>query len=171
MTDAIAAIPFSTFTLLHFRTLNTGETRLPECAKLLRVFRLTHLNNKIYEGIVTDFTNLVFNFTSLIFILIVIAHWMCCLFYGIGMQEQKHGRLSWIMAEGLADASVEEQYINSLYWAITTMTTVGYGDIAPVNSSEKIIVMMCMVVACLTFSYILGTISKSIQRFSMKYEE
>ena len=51
------------------------------------------------------------------------------------------------------------------------MTTVGYGDIAPVNSEEKLIVMMCMICAALTHSYILGTISKLVQRYSMKQEE
>ena len=37
-----------------------------------------------------------------------------------------------------------QQYVVSLYWSFTTMTTLGYGDITPQNSSERIFAMACM---------------------------
>ena len=36
----------------------------------------------------------------------------------------------WICREGLIDAGVFHRYISSLYWAFSTLTTVGYGDIS-----------------------------------------
>ena len=33
------------------------------------------------------------------------------------------------------------QYVNSLYWSITTLTTVGYGDITPSSNIAKIFTM------------------------------
>jgi Ion channel len=30
------------------------------------------------------------------------------------------------------------RYITALYWAMSTLTTVGYGDVIPGNSSEKV---------------------------------
>jgi len=56
---------------------------------------------------------------------------MACLFRGTGSFLEARGEISWIQKEGLHDTSKVEQYVNSMYWSITTMTTVGYGDIKP----------------------------------------
>jgi hypothetical protein len=53
-------------------------------------------------------------------------------------------------------------YVTSLYWALTTMTTVGFGDITPKSSPEKIYSMLIVVIACGTFAYILGNIGGAI---------
>ena len=46
-----------------------------------------------------------------------------------------------------------------MYWAFTTMTTVGYGDISAVTMSERIFAMLGMLVGGFVFSALIGTIS------------
>jgi len=36
----------------------------------------------------------------------------------------------WICREGLIEAGTFHKYVSSLYWAFSTLTTVGYGDIS-----------------------------------------
>jgi hypothetical protein len=37
------------------------------------------------------------------------------------------------------------RYITSLYWSITTMCTVGFGDVVPISIPEKIVGMVTMI--------------------------
>lgn len=48
--------------------------------------------------------------------------------------------------------------LDSFYWVITTITTVGYGDIYPTHTITKIMAMFLMIVGVAIMSYINGLI-------------
>ena len=56
----------------------------------------------------------------------------------------------------------------SLYWAITTITSIGYGDIHPTagNASEQIVALLLMLTAGMLWGHVLGTFCGVIATFN-----
>lgn len=50
--------------------------------------------------------------------------------------------ISWLVAALLFAIIEHTSIIDSLYWAMTTMSTVGYGDLSPATSLGKVVTMM-----------------------------
>ena len=57
--------------------------------------------------------------------------------------------------------------MNSLYWAITSMATVGYGDITPKTTKERISVIILMFIAAGVYALIINDISKIVNNFNV----
>jgi voltage-gated potassium channel Kch len=67
------------------------------------------------------------------------------------------------VAGGAAFAAVENYSVgNGIYWAIETMTTVGYGDVSPKPNEGKIVAVFVMLVGIGTATLVIGAVA---QRF------
>ena len=73
--------------------------------------------------------------------------------------------LGWILI-GAVDAALDGglRYTRALYWAVTTLTTVGYGDITPDPSStlQMFFTMLVMLLGVGMYGYIIGSVSTLI---------
>jgi Ion channel len=68
------------------------------------------------------------------------------------------------------DLEPSEQYVNCLYWAFTTMVTIGYGDISATNTTERVFVMIAMLVMAGVYAFTLSAIGKSVQSYNRLYD-
>ena len=105
--------------------------------------------------------------------MICIAHWFACLWHLIAVYESSTAPLTWLKVSGVQDENWNIRYIYSIYWAITTMVTVGYGDISPITPTEKLYALFCMLLACGIFGYIMnriGSIFSSFEENSIEYK-
>jgi len=88
---------------------------------------------------------------------LLISHWVACLFYFFSKIAENNGSYSWMQAQGVS--SNVDCYIVSLYFTVTTITTIGYGDVIPVTTNERIYVIFAMLVGVFTFALAVGFLS------------
>lgn len=55
-----------------------------------------------------------------------------------------------------------DYYVVSMYYSIITITTVGYGDITPANTNERIFITFMALIVCGNFGYALNQIGNII---------
>jgi potassium voltage-gated channel Eag-related subfamily H protein 8 len=54
-------------------------------------------------------------------------------------------------------------YVSSMYFTVTTVLTVGYGDITAISIAEKLFCIFMMLIGVFSFSFSTGTLSAIIQ--------
>jgi hypothetical protein len=58
-----------------------------------------------------------------------------------------------------------------VYWAITTIVTVGYGDLTPQNYTEVLVVMLIQICGTSFFGYMINVIGITVDNINRKNEE
>ena len=68
----------------------------------------------------------------------------------------------------MAGASIGDLYIASMYWAFSTLTTVGYGDISANTSTERFFAMAMMLVGVSWYAYVVSSMTAVMSSFDKK---
>ena len=62
--------------------------------------------------------------------------------------------------------SISALYSEAMYWSITTISAVGYGDVLPCNPEEENMAVVAMVLGSALFAYVVGAISSVVSSSS-----
>ena len=177
--DFISILPLNYMTKKNFNYNRlTRLTKIPKLYKIIRflkLLRITKINSKQEKHLTKSiFHKLQINdkiikllVYSLTFFLI--THIMSCLWYFITSFEENSN--NWVIKLGYLDKSNFEKYIICVYWTLTTMTTVGYGDITAISSNEKIYNILNMGFGVVIYSFAIGSMSTIVQDLNEKNKD
>jgi len=150
-------------------------SRIGRLYKLIKMTRLVKML-RIYKDrrkIVTNLDKVLkisAGFERLTFFLLFFAlfcHMVTCLWVVSAFFNEEN---NWIVVAKAADKLEEDPqpydlYSLAFYFVITTVTTVGYGDITPVNIYERIFCYVLMVIGVVSFSFASGSLSSIISNY------
>uniref|UniRef100_A0A915B336 Cyclic nucleotide-binding domain-containing protein n=2 Tax=Parascaris univalens TaxID=6257 RepID=A0A915B336_PARUN len=170
--DMIAAVPFD---LLLVNTNSDETTTLIGLLKTARLLRLVRVARKLDRY--SEYGAAVLLLLMATFALI--AHWLGCIWYAIGSAELPHKEFTWLhqLARHLNEPyiatngstptggpSLKSRYVTSLYFTLSTITSIGFGNVSATTDSEKIFTIIMMILGSLMYASVFGNVSAIIQR-------
>ena len=72
---------------------------------------------------------------------------------------------NWIYSKDYVDLEDYKLYVTSFYFSVTTIVTVGYGDITAISAGEKIMCVFLMIIGVVAFSFATGALSSIITNY------
>lgn len=102
-----------------------------------------------------------------LFLLFGVTHWGACAWYIVGSEVPEDGdEDSWVNHYINDVQSLGVRYTYALYFTLTTMTTVGYGDIAAQNLTEVKFVLVLLLFASIIFAGLMGALTDLISNLN-----
>ena len=167
--DFLSCIPLQLLALTSFNNL-IKFTKISKFYRVLKVARLTRVlklfkgNSKLFRNLQSAFKGEGWGrllFAGFMFLLL--CHIASCSWIIIANYELSVFNDCWLSQPAYKNLEGYDLYVASVYYTITTITTVGYGDIRAYSSLECIACIVLEITGVLGFSYILGAIAQIIK--------
>ncbi len=139
--DGLCSIPFELISFMLGVSATTRLLNLLRLFRMVRIFRLLQFIGKL--TVVPRKLK-----TAILFFCFVIAvHWISC---------------AWLKVEVVTGIDRADIYIKALYWTVTTLTTIGYGDITPTSMYGRIFTMVIMILGVGVYGIVIGNVTRMI---------
>uniref|UniRef100_A0A3P9JHF2 Potassium voltage-gated channel, subfamily H (eag-related), member 8 n=1 Tax=Oryzias latipes TaxID=8090 RepID=A0A3P9JHF2_ORYLA len=178
--DLVAALPFDLYRIFS----SVSVVHLLKTVRLLRLLRLLQKMDRYSQHSTVVLTLLMSMFALL-------AHWMACIWYIIGKMEIEANSYNWdigwlhelgkrlespyhAMAEvngTTSGPSIRSVYIASLYFTLSSLTSVGFGNVSANTDAEKIFSICVMLIGALMHALVFGNVTAIIQRMYSRWSQ
>ena len=175
--DAISFLPFFTQCLALGLPNDRTVVAVAKYTRYSRVIRLCAFGAKLYRAANTaDVTQKTYVpkgmsrglrfFLLLTYTYLVLINALGCFLLAAAEWQNPDLEGTWVDANGFLYHSEFDRYVASVYWALTTVSTVGYGDITPSTNFERFLMLFVESIGVLFFASVTGSITSHIQRLN-----
>lgn len=168
----------------------TNNPNMESCFKCLRVFKVTRLTQmldikKVTRASIQKFTNsekrflrlelfveMVWNLVLIVVYMMLLTYALACIWWYVSLSVEKYRREeeNFIGRYGLNELTTAEKLLRTMYFILTSLLTVGYGDYSATNKYEMGFCIVLVTAGAFFFAYYMalagsyiGEISKLLQ--------
>ncbi|XP_077364314.1 voltage-gated delayed rectifier potassium channel KCNH8 [Festucalex cinctus] len=180
--DLVAALPFDL--LYAFKVSVVSVVHLLKTVRLLRLLRLLQKMDRYSQHSTVVLTLLMSMFALL-------AHWMACIWYIIGKMEMEANAYNWDIGwlhelakrlespyypigglnNNTSGPAIRSVYVASLYFTLSSLTSVGFGNVSANTDIEKIFSICVMLIGALMHALVFGNVTAIIQRMYSRWSQ
>ncbi|KAK5643336.1 hypothetical protein RI129_007181 [Pyrocoelia pectoralis] len=180
--DLLSCLPYDVFNAFDHDEDGIGS--LFSALKVVRLLRLGRVVRKLDRYLEYGAAMLIL----LLCFYMLVAHWLACIWYSIGRSDADNGvQYSWLWKlanvtqspysyeyqNNNSDSAVltngpsrKAMYVTALYFTMTCMTSVGFGNVAAETDNERIFTICMMIIAALLYATIFGHVTTIIQQMT-----
>ncbi|VDL83908.1 unnamed protein product, partial [Nippostrongylus brasiliensis] len=178
--DLLSCLPYDIFYMFKRDDERIGS--LFSALKVVRLLRLGRVARKLDNYLEYGAATLLL----LLCAYVLVAHWLACIWFSIGEYEMDNPLSipdGWLfrLANDLKSPyninlsnrtrlvggpSRTSSYISSLYFTMSCMSTVGFGNIASTTDNEKVFGVCMMIISALLYAAIFGHMTTIIQQMT-----
>ncbi|XP_066530407.1 potassium voltage-gated channel subfamily H member 8 [Hoplias malabaricus] len=183
--DLVAALPFDLLYTFKVSVVSHRQVSVVHLLKTIRLLRLLRLLQKMDRF--SQHSTVVL--TLLMSMFALLAHWMACIWYIIGKKEMESNAhthtwdIGWLHELGKrlespyagtngsagSGPSLRSVYIASLYFTLSSLTSVGFGNVSANTDAEKIFSICTMLIGALMHALVFGNVTAIIQRMYSRW--
>ena len=142
--------------------------------ELLKLFKLIKCisNKNIITNFIINYLNQFAFFETWLFLLsssfvtLLILHLTACLHIFVSSTAFPN----WIIYKNLDTSNFMKIYLSSIYFLITTVTSVGYGDITGNSITEYIFQIFLLIIGIIAYSWLISSISNYVKEKNQQNE-
>ncbi|XP_031626663.1 potassium voltage-gated channel protein eag isoform X2 [Contarinia nasturtii] len=179
--DLLSCLPYDVFNAFDHDEDGIGS--LFSALKVVRLLRLGRVVRKLDRYLEYGAAMLIL----LLCFYMLVAHWLACIWYSIGRSDAENGvQYSWLWKlanvtqspysyvwlndtntpEIINGPSKKTMYVTALYFTMTCMTSVGFGNVAAETDNERVFTICMMIIAALLYATIFGHVTTIIQQMT-----
>lgn len=171
--DLLSSLPFDL--MLHglVSSSNVSVIRVIKTIRLIRLIKVIKLLNiSMYIDKIENYLEIspvILELLGMLLLVFFISHCVGCILWGISnliSNEAWFQKITWYSYYDVdstrhvdvSNVRLNSKYTASIYWAITIVSTTGYGDFTPVNTGERLLVITIIVFAASMFGYMIASV-------------
>ena len=154
-----------------FKNEMPGKLIFLKLCSVLKTLKINKIIDHKKNGALEKFFELIsdnYTFEKFIYVIlhalvyIGVLHCIVCIHIFLGNNSYSN----WLILTGAENESFSDKYIKSFYFIITTLTTIGYGDIVCQSMIERVFQIIILAIGSLVYPLVVSTIGNLIKKDS-----